>query len=295
VKLWWQRRESARPKRTTPSVRYACRRLEPLEARELLAGQVFDVTTVKDTLGVGSGSLRQAILDVNKGGGGDSITFHIKDAVDPNHPVIALSQRWGDLPPLVVKVSIVGDGKTTINGSLLAGFRKMNGLVFTIKGNVSSASNSWVSNLTVSGFSGSGILIDRVSGVTVSNDTLIKNKFAGLAIVDQSTDTTVQFCNIGEIRVQPPNGRSISTFTAAGNGVGVLISGRSNQNFIGSGEFSEDGTGNFIGGNTGVGIQIVDSNSNQISGNGIGVAYVVANSGPVRNGSDGILIDSSFS
>src|SRR5215475_13113998 len=71
-----------------------CAVIEPLEQRRLLT--VFTVTTNNDNGGVnpapggGTGTLRQAIIDVNAGSGGDEIDFNLDSSALTISPAAAL-------------------------------------------------------------------------------------------------------------------------------------------------------------------------------------------------------------
>ena len=227
-------------------------RLEVLEERV-----VPSTYTVINTNDSGSGSLRQAILDVDANPGANSITFSIGSGVQTIAPTSALpavstsviidatTQPGYGGTPLIVLNGV--DAGTSAVGLTLAGGS------ITVKG------------LDINGFNGDGIDI-------TSNSNVVQGNYIG---TDSTGSTAVANGGSGVSIYNGASGNTIGGLTSTpGTGAGNLISGNGNP---GNG----DDYGVVISG-TGTEGNVVEGNLIGTEGNGtIGL----------RNGSGGVEIN----
>ena len=130
----------------------------------------FMVTTTSDG---GPGSLRQAVLDANASAGLDRIEFAIPGA-SPFSIMVSTP-----LPPIVDPVVIDGDTQSgvQIDGSSLVSIG--DGLAV-----VAGASGSEIWGLEIAGFPEDGISLEGVSGVTLADNVLRNNNWAGIHLIE---------------------------------------------------------------------------------------------------------------
>ncbi len=262
--------------------------LEPLEDRTLLS--TYLVTNTNDS---GDGSLRQAILNVNNGSGGDTIAFDIGGGgVQTIRPTSAL-------PTLTQSVTL--DGTTQpgyagtplieLAGNLAGG--GVNGLTIV-------ANNSVVRGLAIDLFSnygnlGGGIAMvlqgdgNRIEGCYLGTDPtgtqpFVGNTVGGLSIM--GSDNVIGGTTLGAGNLISSNGLNGVVIAGnnnvvQGNTIGADITGTQalgNQsvgidittgdgNLIGG---TDPGAGNLISGNKVAGVKIDASNNNVVQGNLIG-------------------------
>jgi hypothetical protein len=271
-------------------------RLDALEGR--LAPAVFTVTNVNDS---GAGSLRQAILNSNATPGLDTINFNIPGAVPqtitPTSP----------LPPLTDPAILDGATQPGYAGApvvqlsgALAGANNVHGLVVT-------AGGTRVQGLSVTGFSGDGILLAQLGADVVANNyvgvgpngtTKAANAFgivvAGGAanyiagnVVAANTYYGVTLNNAaGNVAASNYVGTNAAGAAGLGNGVaGVVLNGATTNNSVG---------GNVIGGNGAFGVLLNDAAT---KGNIVYANYVGLSAGatPLPNGFAGVGLASGAS
>src|SRR5579884_338304 len=154
----WQSSSSRRQRSSAARRKFSRLRLEALEDRLLLS--TYLVTNTNDS---GAGSLRQAILNVDSGSGGDTIAFHIgSGGVQTIQPLSAL-------PSITQSVIIDGTTQPGYSGTPLIELAgnlagsNANGLTIT-------AGHSVVRGLDIDRFGGDGIQL-----LTNGNDTIQGN------------------------------------------------------------------------------------------------------------------------
>ncbi|MCP4925063.1 MAG: hypothetical protein GY916_03870, partial [Gammaproteobacteria bacterium] len=202
--------------------------------------------------------LRQAIIDANASAGTDNIFFDISDAlVGGAHTISLLSA----LPDITETVVIDGTQDSDFSGTPIivldgSGTTGSNGLVLS----GSNSDGSTIQGLVINNFQGIGIHIDD------SDNNVIAGNYIG-------TDVT-------------------GTTDSGNGGDGVQLTNGSSDNTIGG---SIDGAGNLISGNDGDGITVsgATTTGNIIQGNLIGTD--ATGTSKLRNESNGINLDSSFS
>jgi uncharacterized repeat protein (TIGR01451 family) len=213
-------------------------RLEALEGRQLLA--IFHVTSLGDeATGTGtSGTLRYVIGEANKTSETDTIDFQLDASLKVDG--VWTIKPTTPLPDITAPVFLNGQvGSATTPQVVLDGSSitaaGANGLKFGSDGD-SSSTNSTLVSLAINHFSGAGIAVDGVSNVT------IRGNYIGTDAAGES---------------------------AAPNGVGVLLTNVQTSTIGGQ----STGTRNVISGNTGAGVRIVGSGSqnNNLQGNYIGL------------------------
>ena len=213
----------------------------------------YTVTTLADT---GAGSLRQAIIDANANGGGDTIVF----AVSGNIRVQSA------LPDITDQVSIdattapgySGQPLVALDGASVAGgdgLRLMAG-----------SDGSSISGLLIVHFNGSGIVINS------SDNHVVSQNYIG-------TDGSMPAGNSGYgIDIELSNGNLIGGITQSernvisGNGLaGIHIYGSAVSNQVYNNYIGTTASGNLAVGNNAGGINIANgASANYIGGNGYG-------------------------
>ena len=174
-------------------------RVEPLEPRTMLA--VFTVTTAAHD---GPGSLREAIRAVNAWQGADDIRFSIPvpdngvavirleselDVLDGPAAVQGFTQP-GMRPELPIRVRLVPANETVTTGLRIGGG-------VTVEG------------LSVTGFSGAGIVVGRLGdgttggGNSVRSNIIAFNGGPGVAVTGDSSGNTIRFNSIHSNAVTP--------------------------------------------------------------------------------------------
>ena len=183
-----------------------------LEGRQLLS--TFTVTNVNDS---GAGSLCQAIISSN--GVSGTSTNTIDFAIGTGTQTIALKSA---LPAVVHAVTI---DATTQPGTgaapriVLSGTNAGNGA----SGLTLDASNSSLKGVAIVNFSGTGVVVSGVSGVTISGDDI------------GATPAGAAAGNAGEgVVLNGAHGDTVAgSFITANGDSGVLIEGGSTSNVIG--------------------------------------------------------------
>ncbi len=189
------------------------------------------VTNVNDS---GVGSFRQAIVDSNSSIGiADTIQFSIGSGLQTIAPT-------SQLPPILDIVTIDATTQPGFVGTPLIELRGDSAGAGS-SGFVISAPNTTIRGFTVNRFGQNGVL---VQGTLATGNTIAGNWI----------------------------GTTSDGLTQAGNQIGVAITFGASGNFIG-GTTATPGTGagNIISGNTVIGVQLEVTDSNQVSGNVIGL------------------------
>jgi titin len=262
----WLRRRlrqlSSRRQLCSPAARTFSPRLEALEDRVLLS-----VYTVINTNDSGDGSLRQAILNVNSGSGGDTIAFDINGGgVQTIHPLSAL-------PTVTKSVTIDGTTQPGYNGSPLIELAgnlagsSTDGLTIT-------AGNSVVRGLDIDRFSGIGIRLEGSGGNRIESN-FIGTDITGTQALGNSATGIFVF--------QASNNIIGGTDPGAGNLVSANIYGiyllASNNNVVQGNKVGTDVTGTKAFGNKLQGVEVAGT-GNLIGGTAAGAGNLVSgNSG----------------
>jgi titin len=242
-----------------------------------LAPAVFTVTNTNDS---GAGSLRQAILSANATPGSNTINFSIGSG---GQAIFPTSQLPFLTNPVVLDATTQPgfSGTPLIDLSGLFAGPNANGLVL-------SAGNSTVKGLTVSVFSGSGIVLfgsggDVISGnylgTSRAGDASSPNGFAGVSVVNaggnQISNNVISGNNTFGVDLVGSAGNLIvgnlvgtnaaDTAAVANAGVGVALTAGSAGNFVAY---------NVLSGNTGFGLLLCDAGTayNLIAVNDIGLS-----------------------
>ena len=269
-------------------------------------GAIFTVTTVADS---GSGSLRQAILNVNAGSGSNSIVFNISGTkpftIIPQTPLPAVTNvvlidgttQPGFSSTPVIALCGTNAGANAVGLQLTTGF-------------------STVRGLAVNGFDGGGLVLLGASNVIQGN--FIGTDASGLVALGNGNDgiwvrssaNLIGGTNAGSGNVISGNGLAGIRFnngtsgnTVLGNYIGVGAGGTSalgNQdygivvygssaNWIGG---TNSGARNIISGNVPGGVSLINAgaNGNLIQGNYIGTD--ISGGVIVSNAGDGITLSS---
>ncbi len=218
------------------------------------------VYTVTNTNNSGAGSLRQAITDVNIYPGTHTISFNIP-TTDPNY--ISSQGVWKITPtatlPIITRNNVLIDGTTQTTNQ---GDTNPLGPEILIDGN----------NLYVSDFA---FHLYNVSGATIKG-FIIGRFTVGIEISGTSHDNIIAENYVG------CNYNATDTLS---NTHGIELLSGPYHNTIGGSSISDR---NIFSGNNHVGIRVVNSNSNIIKGNYVGLNRT--GDGAVRN-FDGISIE----
>jgi hypothetical protein len=213
--------------------------LEDLEGRQMLSTLTV---TVKNTSDSGTGSLRQAIDDVN-GAGGGTINFDIPSGLQE----IELKSA---LPPITVPVYIDGlsQPSSTANTPLIQIDGTDAGADATGLTLDSSASGSTVSGLLFTDFSDGGVLVYEATNVNLSDLVVGATEISGNIPVDAGNDIYGVYFLAGS------NNTLSGSVVSANMGNGVQINAESGDlltdDFIGtdvSGMRQVDAFGNPLG------------------------------------------------
>ena len=182
--------------------------LEPLEARQLFS--TFHVTNTNDS---GSGSLREAITDVNKDpGSSETIAF----AIQPTNEPAAISPK--SALPVITHGNVTINGQTQ-NTSTLYPIELAGGLTL-------SGSGEHVSALSIAAGSGADITLENGGSSFVQGCSLqVPGGGSGIVVNNSSLNTLGEFNATGSPESQANVFKGIST------GDGILIEGGSNSNF----------------------------------------------------------------
>ena len=248
--------------------------VEALEGRCLPA--TFTVTTVADG---GPGSLRQAILDVDAGPGGDTINFNI-----PGGGVQVISPASA-LPVVTKPVFInattqpgfIGQPRVALNGTS-AGATDVMGLWFT-------GGNSRVQGLDIYGFSRSGIFLQSngnvVQGDYVGTDSsgtvAIPNGLDGVEVTGNANLVGGTTLGAGNV-ISGNMAYGVDLFSGAagnvvqGNYIGTDFSGtRALGNHFSGVGIALNANNNVVGGSIGAARNLISGNGSGSTGDGISV------------------------
>jgi parallel beta-helix repeat protein len=206
-------------------------------AFEVQTTQVFPVTTTNDS---GTGSLRQAILEVNAHPGGDAITFSFPGSgvqtIAPTSPLPAVTV------PVFVNASQPGVSGTP--AVVLSGADAGAGA----DGLTLAGGNSTVRGLVVSGFAGAGIHLDVAGGDWVDRDFLgtdasgtqadgngtglfidgTANNLVTGSLISGNTGAGVSLTGSHNLVLGNTIGANAARTARVSNGIGVAISGANN-------------------------------------------------------------------
>jgi titin len=278
-------------------------RLEALEDRRLPS--IFTVTNTNDS---GDGSLRQAILDANRGPFANTIAFNIGGGR------VQTIQPTSALPAITNRVVIDGTTQPGFAGApliVLNGGRAGTG----VDGLVITGGSSTVQGLVINGFAGSGIVLQTngnnlilgnyigtdVTGTTAagngadgltisSNNNHIGGTTAGARNVvsgNQGEGIFVGVLTVGNVIEGNYVGTDASGSRPLGNAIeGIGVIGLNNT--VGG---TAPGSRNVISGNSGPGVHVNGPN-NLVQGNYIGTDATGTVAVP-NNGFGGVLIGSS--
>ena len=228
-------------------------RLNLVELEDRRTPATFVVTTTQDNgdnTAPTPGSLREAILKANAAAGTDTITFAIPGAgVQTISPPTALP---GITDPVVIdgttQAGYSGTPVVQLSGTAATG-SEVDGL------DLLNHSGSQIKGLTIGGFQAAGV---RISG---GGQHLLVGDYIGVT----------------------QNGSA-----ADGNLVGVLVTGNSTANTIGTNTTGLSGPGNVISGNRSDGIEVVTAAQTRIVGNYIGTDG--SGQKAVPNGGAGVVL-----
>lgn len=265
-------------------------------------GATFTVTTTADS---GSGSLRQALVAANATVGRDTIRFQIPGA--GTHTISPTSALPGISDPVVMDAATqpgyAGRPLIELNGASAGG----------APGLRLEAGDSVIIGLAVNRFAGGGIQVLSGRGTVIQGNFLGTdptgtidrgNGNYGLFLFNTSSNliggaltgqgNVISGNTYYGIIIQGGQGNRVegnfigttaNGTTALGNDVFGLALDAANMNVIGG---AATGAGNLISGNLGVGLQLLNSSSNVVSGNLVGVTKDGHNVLP--NAADGIVV-----
>jgi parallel beta-helix repeat protein len=238
------------------------------------AAAPFTVTNVNAS---GAGSLFQAITDANVAAGADTISFSIGSL----HAAQTINQTAA-LPVITGPVTIDGRTQNTPNNATpitLTGTSApagTSGLVFN-----GGPGHSQVTGLVIAGFPAHGIDIPGGASTVVAGDFILNSGLDGVHVTGQSSGTVVTGSDIGSTETAAVGNHGVGV--ALDQVTGVTVGAVANQPFLGS------HLGNVISGNTGDGIQVLNTaGDNTIAGNLIGTDGSGQNAIP--NGGAGIHV-----
>lgn len=209
-------------------------------------------------------TLRAAIMEANFDADSNTITFAGSYIIKPNAPLPHLTSG---------RITIDGAGTATLDGSQIAD-NQYGGLV------IESSSFNIIQGLRIRLFN-YGILIDGSNGIATQNTigllqgttssgderNILHRNNSGVFITGQEASLNTIAGNL--IGTNPNGSQSKSN-----EYTGVTITQGAHDNLIGSLSSNSVIQGaNLISGNTGTGVQISSSDSNQISGNIIGLDF----------------------
>jgi hypothetical protein len=268
--------------------------VEPLERRVLLT--TFMVTNTGDTIGAGSGSLRQAIIDANADVSSPTV-IHFNIAASGVQTINVGGTGNGALPTLTRAVTIDGYSEggasvnTLANGDNAAITIELNGA------NAGAAANgitlgagsggSTIDGLAVNRFSSNGILVQS-DGNTVEGNFVGTNPTGTAAEPNQNDGIRIDGGKNNIIGGTTPDTRNVSSGnqidgihivvnagpatgnTIEGNFVGVNAAGTGSVGIKAIGAAAGTPAGNFV-----FGIEVSGGDSNTIGGTSAGARNVV--------------------
>ncbi|WP_422928475.1 beta strand repeat-containing protein [Singulisphaera sp. PoT] len=276
-----------------------------LEDRSLLATFTVTTTTDNDTTNGDTGSLRQAIIDLNKStDASNTINFNINASGVQS---IALK---ADLPEIKVPVLINGYSQpgSSPNSSAIGDnailLIELNGSGATKVGLNISAGSSTVQGLIINRFPGNGIelrgnggntIIGNFIGTNAAGTAALPNGGSGISILDSPTNTIGGavsasrniisgngtngiLVDLNDAKASAPaTGSNSSSNLIQNNYIGLNASATATlNNKLGNGVFINNSAGNQVVGNTvsgnSIGVQIggTSSTNNVLAGNFIG-------------------------
>ena len=239
---------------------------------------VFATFTVTNTNDSGAGSLRQAILDANANAGADLIQFNISGGGP--HTIALLSE----LPTITESVTIDGWSQTGWSGAPLIvldgssagasadGLRLGNG-----------SAGSIVRGLVIHSFSDDGIEIIGTSTGNIIAGNYIGTNAAGTSGLGNASDGIEVSSTGNTIGGNTAQERNV----ISGNGSqGITLEAGANNNFVTGNYIGVDATGTAIIANSGGGMDIhTTASNNTIGGLTVGERNVISGNG------DGITIE----
>ena len=265
--------------------------------------QTFTVTNTNDS---GAGSLRQAIIDANANAGADVIDFNITgigahtinllsalpnitEAVTIDATTDDSYGANGNQPAIIIDGNdLTADGlifESTSDNSVVSGLviRDFDGHAISLWGDADNITiqGNYLGSLTETGVyagsgeenTGDGIQIASANNTIGGTTSTTRNVISGNQNYGIHIQNWSGFGASGNDVIGNYVGTDATGTVAIGNGVGIAVFGGANSNTIGT---DLDGTndaleGNLIAGNSSIGIQSWDSNSNAFRGNLIGV------------------------
>ena len=238
--------------------------------------------TVTNTSDSGAGSLRQAILDVDAGTGGDTIEFNIPGG----GPYVITPQAPG-LPALLKAATVDGTTQPGYAGTPIIEIANFSGSGLRLQ-----AGSSTVKGLVVRGFTVDGIALESsdnsVEGCYIGTDvtgTIVAANGTGIIVQSGTTGNTIGGSSAAQRNVISGNTTGIALINATGaviqgnyigttadgtaalgNSQGILATATTDM-IIGG---SSAGEGNVISGNVEEGVFITSGTGALIQGNRIG-------------------------
>jgi hypothetical protein len=279
----WQLSSSRRQRRSAVRCKSTRLRLEPLEDRLLLS--TYLVTNTNDS---GDGSLRQAIINVNNGSGGDLIAFDIDGGG------VQTIQLLSALPTLTQSVTIDGTTQPGFGGTPLIELDGA-GAGSSANGLTISAGHSTVEGLVINRFGGDGILLQTKGSDIVVGNYIGTDVTGSLALGNSGNGVEVRGIpsTIGGTAAEARNvissnrGNGLYLFHAdsdvvEGNFIGTDVTGTNALGNLGNWGIEMEGVinttiggpaagaGNLISGNRSSGIFMFFGHDNVVQGNFIG-------------------------
>ncbi len=239
--------------------------------------------TVTNTNDSGTGSFRQAIIDANNNAGADTINFSIA-ATGVN--TINLSSI---LPSITGQITINATTESDFAGTPLivinGGGSITDGLTLS-----SGADNSLIRGLVIQNFTGNGISIANISGLTIAGNFIGTTSTGNAAAATSNginlwnvTNSTIGGTTAADRNVV--SGNSNIGINYGGGSTGLVISG----NYIGVGADGSTDVGNRWFGIYG------NSSGATIGGTATGAGNVISGTGTTGGGAHGVYLSSSAS
>ncbi len=326
LRAWLRKQKHARRARAQPLHRTTRLRVEPLEDRLLLTN--FPVTTTADS---GPGSLR-AELALAEASSGDTVTFNISGSgvhiihftsADPTYTYTALPVF--NFPVTIdgtTQLGYSGSPVIQIDGSMISGS--------FIDGLYVGAGGCTIKGVDITGFSGTGIVLDTGGSNTIENNyigadttgaTADGNAGGGIAVYGSPSNQIIENVVSGNsFTGGSPNGQaaiyianagangnviagnfvgtnSTATAALANGGAGAFVAGGAQNTRIGasgSNAVSDAAARNIISGNSYNGVVILGTSSGaNTTGTIVAGNYIgIAAAGTaLPNGSDGVVIE----
>ena len=256
--------------------------------------------TVTSSANSGIGTFRQAITDANANPGGDAIAFSIGSGAQTIQPTSALPVITSPVAiDATTQPGYVGTPLITLNGSSMGTFdvalefasgaatsalRGLRVVQANLTGVVVRADDVSISDCTVDGSDGGGIVLNQADEVSIAGCTVEGNDGNGIGL-NQADDAEIGASGrnvvidngVDGVQVQASSGVRI-----AGNLIGVTAGGASAGNGISGVALLPGTTDAVVGGTTPAernvivdhpqsGVHFVNAGSNRVEGNYIGV------------------------